>query len=47
MHQRACQRDTLQLAARQLARHAGAAIAQADRSQQFGDALNARVSGDT
>jgi len=44
MHERARERDTLQLATRQLARHARAAIAEADRGQQLGDTLGARIS---
>jgi len=43
MHQRACKRDPLQLAARQLARHAGTAIAEADRRQELRNALGARA----
>ena len=44
MHERARQRDTLQLAPRHLARHARAAIAEADGGQQLGDTLGARIS---
>ena len=43
MHERARERDTLQLAARQLARPARAPIAEADRGQQLSHTLGARI----